>query len=216
MTGTDKTFGPVVPDGASLLFAPDEIRHAVDRLGLAVRETYGRDELTVVVVLKGALVFAADLIRRLDMPVTLRTLTARSYHGDATCPGALDVSVADLGDLAGRDVLLVDDILDTGRTLHALLAELRSRRPASLRSIVLLDKPSRREVPVEADFVGLPVEDRFIVGYGLDHAGLYRNLAGLFALDAPAEERAPAQSASTSIGSGSATKSRQPSAEEGV
>jgi hypoxanthine phosphoribosyltransferase len=181
---TDQTtqFGPATPPGSTQLFAPDEIRHAVDRLGLSIRECYGQGDLTVVVALKGALVFAADLIRRLDMPIRLRTVTARSYREESTLPGTLDLDLSGLGELHGRDVLIVDDILDTGRTMSALLTEVRKLSPTSLRSAVLLDKPSRREVPVQADFTGFHIEDHFVVGYGLDHDGLYRNFPFIVAL----------------------------------
>ncbi len=176
-------FGPISPANSRQLFGPDEIRHAVDQLGLAIRKRYGTRPLTVVVALKGALVFSADLIRRLDMPVHLMTVTARSYRGADTTPGALELSLSDLESLSGRDVLIVDDILDTGRTLSAVATELRRLGPASLSSVVLLDKPSRRQVDLQADFVGFTIEDHFVVGYGLDHDGLYRNLPFILALE---------------------------------
>lgn len=183
MTDHTTHVGPATPPGSTQLFAQDEIHHAVDRLGLAIRECYGKGDLTVVVALKGALIFAADLIRRLDMPIQLRTVTARSYREEATRPGALDLDLTGLGELHGRDVLVVDDILDTGRTMSALLGEMQKLRPTSLRSVVLLDKPSRREIPVQADFTGFHIEDHFVVGYGLDHDGLYRNFPFIVALE---------------------------------
>ena len=183
MSAPRSLFGPALPPGARQLFGPDEIRRAVDHLGLQLRETYGDGELTVVVVLKGALVFAADLIRHLHMPVRLRTVTARSYRGSDLTPGALELDLDGLGDLRDRDVLVVDDILDTGRTLAGLLHELRALEPTSLRSVVFLDKPERREVAVTADFTGLSIDDHFVVGYGLDHDGLYRNIPAILALE---------------------------------
>jgi hypoxanthine phosphoribosyltransferase len=159
-----------------MLLGTEEIRSLVNALGLAIRGCYGQRELTLVVVLKGALVFTSDLIRQLDMPVRLRTVTARSYRGVATSPEELELNLSELGDLRDRDVLVIDDMLDTGRTMLALLTQLHTLSPASLRTVVLLDKKSRREVPLEADFTGLPIEDHFVVGYGLDHDGLYRNL----------------------------------------
>ena len=171
-----------LPAGARVLFDRDAIRAAVDRLGADVRATYGDDPLTVVAVLHGALVFTADLIRRLDMPVQLETVTARSYRGDATTPGDLELRLEDAAHLTGRHVLVVDDILDTGRTLARLTTALETHRPASLRRAVLLDKPSRRVEPVTAEFVGLEVPDLFVVGYGLDHDGRWRNLPDIHAL----------------------------------
>lgn len=182
MTDHSTRFGPVTPPGSTQLFGPDEIRHAVDRLGLAIRECYGQRELTVVIALQGALVFAADLIRRLDMPVRLRTVTARSYRGSATTAGSLQLDLSELGEVRGRDVLVVDDILDTGRTMSSLVRALQELSPTSLRSAVLLDKPSRREIPMVADFTGFEIEDHFVVGYGLDHDGLYRNFPFIVAL----------------------------------
>ena len=215
-------FGPQLPAGARSLYGPDEIRRVVDRLGRDLRKEYGQQEVTVVIALKGALVFAADLIRRLDMPVELRTVTARSYHGDARRPGELDLGLADLGDLSGRHVLVVDDILDTGNTLSQLVAAMSERGPASVKSAVMLDKPSRREVPVEADFVGLTIDDLFVVGYGLDFDGLYRNLPYIAALapeaaeDGAADGAAQPDASSASMGDGRLTNTTQPSSEAGA
>jgi hypoxanthine phosphoribosyltransferase len=184
---TDKKacLAPALPPGARRLLGAEDIRCAVNTLGLAIRDCYGQRELTVVVVLKGALVFTSDLIRQLDMPVRLRTVTARSYRGCATSPEELELNLSELGDLRDRDVLVIDDVLDTGRTMLALTTQLRTRSPGSLRTVVLLDKKSRREVALEADFVGMPIDDHFVVGYGLDHDGLYRNLPFIAALPNP-------------------------------
>jgi len=213
---------PELPPGARLLVGPDEIQRTVDRLGQELRATYTDGELTLVVVLQGALVFAADLLRRLTLPVRLETVNARSYVGAARSPGALQLALADLGAIEGRHVLVVDDILDTGRTLAALLAALQLRRPASLRSIVLLDKPARRQVALRADFTGMTVPDAFVVGYGLDHDGLHRNLPCLAALaadegaaaaparEAPSRPGQPPQSQGA-MGAGRRTNNRQPS-----
>lgn len=142
----------------------------------------GGGELTVVSVLNGALVFTADLVRHLDVPLRIETVRARSYRGDATTPGDLALRMEDVGALAGRHVLLVDDILDTGRTMHRLRAEIRQRGPASVRIAVLLDKPARRAVEIEADHVGLEIPDVFVVGYGLDHEERFRNLPDIHEL----------------------------------
>jgi hypoxanthine phosphoribosyltransferase len=143
---------------------------------------YGRDELTVVAVLHGGLVFAADLMRRLDMPVRLGVALASSYRGGATEPGELQVQMHPGLDVAGRRVLLVDDILDTGRTLLRLRDSIRAMDARSVRLATLVDKPSRRVVPLQADFTGFTIPDLFIVGYGLDWNERYRNLPDIVAL----------------------------------
>ena len=173
---------PEYPAGCQMLFTGEEIREAVERLSRAIRATYGREELTVVAVLHGGLVFAADLMRRLDMPVRLGVALASSYRGGATEPGDLQVQMHPGLDVAGRHVLLVDDIFDTGRTLQRLRDELHAQGARSVRLATLLDKPSRRVVPLHADFTGFTIPDLFVVGYGLDWNERYRNLPDIVAL----------------------------------
>ena len=173
---------PARPAGSKLLFSGDEIAAAVDRVAGEIRTVYGDEELTVVAVLHGGLVFAADLLRRLDMPVRLGVVLASSYRGPSTEPGELHVQFQPQLDLRGRHVLLLDDILDTGRTLAAVRADLLARGAASIAIAVLLDKPSRRQVDVRADYRGLVVPDVFVVGYGLDFDGRWRNLPDIVAL----------------------------------
>ena len=136
-------------------------------------DTQEGGELSVIGLMDGAFMFCADLVRRLPMPVRLALVPIKSIDrgGD---PSALVLPEG--FPLEGADVLVVEDILDTGRTLLALKAHLLAQRPARLRIAVLLDKPSRRSVPLAADYVGFQVPDRWIVGYGLDVEGLYRNL----------------------------------------
>jgi len=173
---------PDYPSGCQVLFTGEEIGAAVERLGGEVRATYGREELTVVVVLHGGLVFAADLMRRLDMPIRLGVALASSYRGAATEPGELHVQLHPGLDVKGRQVLLVDDILDTGRTLLRLRDEIRAQDARSVRLATLVDKPSRRVAPLNADFTGFTIPDLFIVGYGLDWNERYRNLPDIVAL----------------------------------
>lgn len=170
------------PENAQLLYGGPEIAATVYRMGRDVRAVYGQEELTVVAVLNGAIIFCADLIRHLDMPLQLQTVSASSYHGDATSAGDLSVSVTCHDSLRDRHVLLVEDILDTGRTLSRLRDEINKANPRSLRIATLLDKPSRRIVPVQADFVGFQIPDLFVVGCGLDHDGRWRNLPDILAL----------------------------------
>lgn len=176
------TLRPEYPPGCQTLFTGDEIREAVERLAGEIRAVYGQEELTVVAVLHGGLVFAADLMRRLDMPVRLGVALASSYRGGATEPGELQVQMHPGLDVVGRHVLLVDDILDTGRTLLRLRDSIRAMDPRSVRLATLVDKPSRRVAPLHADFTGFTIPDLFIVGYGLDWNERYRNLPDIVAL----------------------------------
>ncbi|HRO12950.1 hypoxanthine phosphoribosyltransferase [Amaricoccus sp.] len=136
----------------------------------------GTDKLVVVGLLRGSFVFIADLVRELDLPVEVDFLEVSSY-GDATVSSREVRILKDLrGQIAGRDVLVVEDIIDTGRTLKHVLAILKTRHPKRLEVCALLDKPSRREVDVKAKWVGFEIPDEFVVGYGIDYAQRNRNL----------------------------------------
>jgi len=136
----------------------------------------GTDKLVVVGLLRGSFVFIADLVREIDLPVEVDFLEASSY-GDAMHSSREVRILKDLrGEIAGRDVLLVEDIVDTGFTLHHVIHLLTARAPAQLKVCALLDKPSRREVPVKADWTGFEIPDEFVVGYGIDFAQRNRNL----------------------------------------
>ena len=165
------------PDLERVLVTEAEIEARLKTLGTEISTSYGDEEITVVAIVNGAVFFTADLLRRLTTPVRLDCLRVSSYRNSSraeTPPRILDALQIDL---EGRHVLLIDDILDTGRTLSVVVEELRKRKPASLRTCVLLDKKVRREVTIEADFVGFTIPDRFVVGYGLDFAERYRNLS---------------------------------------
>jgi hypoxanthine phosphoribosyltransferase len=166
-----------------ILLDADQIAAGVDRLARDVRAACGDVPLTVVGVLTGSVVVVSDLIRRLSGPVRLAMVGASSYRGTATRPGRLDLRLDLLPDIAGQHVLLVDDIFDSGHTLEALLAELRGRGAASVRSLVLLRKAGRAEVGITPDFVGFDIPDLFVVGYGLDFDGAWRHLPHIAALE---------------------------------
>jgi len=158
-----------------VLIDADAIDKAVVRMAAAIRRDFP-DSIHVIAVLKGAFVFLADLVRRLDAPVSIDFLAVSSYESGTTTTGEVRL-LKDL-DLAidGRDVLIVEDIIDTGLTLAYLHGILRTRGPRTLRTAALLTKPSRRVVDTPIDYVGFEIEDRFVVGYGMDHAEHYRNL----------------------------------------
>ena len=157
----------------AILYDADQIAAAVDRLASEIAPRYAGVELTAVVVLDGALIFAADLLRRLSVPTRVETVKVSSYAADAQSEVRFLAGPPQLG---GRHLLIMDDILDSGRTLATLRARLANERPASLRACVLLDKPSRRQIEVPIEWRGLEVPDCFVVGYGLDFDGRYRNL----------------------------------------
>lgn len=166
-----------------VLLSAEDLAAGIGRLSAAVRQEVGRRPLTVVGVLTGSIVLVSDLIRRLEGPVQVSMVWASSYRGTATAPGVLELRLDLLPDLTGQEVLLVDDIFDTGRTLEALVRELRRRGAASVRSLVLLRKAGRAEVAMQPDFVGFDIPDAFVVGYGLDFDGGFRHLPHLAALD---------------------------------
>lgn len=156
------------------------------QLGRTITREHAGQDLLVLPLLGGAFCFVADLVRAIPLPgLELRFASARSYVG---CSSSGSVALADLPDCQGRPVLVVDDILDTGRTLSAVLAALQQRGASRLRSCVLLDKPARRCVSIQADLVGFTIPDRFVVGYGLDHDGRWRHLPDVCVLNVPAED----------------------------
>jgi len=158
-----------------VLFSEDVIVEGLERVAAAVTERFQGGDLTVVSVLKGSCIFASDLIRRIPIPLELAFVSASSY-GDRTTSGDLRISFFPTGEIEGRRLLLVDDILDTGKTMDRLKSEFLARGAAEVATCVFLDKPSRRSVELDADFRVHEVDDLFVVGYGLDFAGRYRNL----------------------------------------
>lgn len=164
------------PDVAEVLVTTPALRRRVRALGARITADYAGHEIVLVGVLKGALVFLADLARAIALPVTIDFVAAASYGAGTVSSGAVRLT-RDVGEpLAGRHVLVVDTVLDTGHTLRAIDATLRPRRPASLRYCVLLAKQRPGPPPFVADYVGFRIPDRFVVGYGLDYAQRYRNL----------------------------------------
>jgi hypoxanthine phosphoribosyltransferase len=166
------------PPGTDLdiLLDKEAIARRVRELGAQISADYRGRPLRLVGVLKGAWVFLADLVRCLDLDVTVDFLSFTSYGDGAESSGAVKITKDLDQSITGLDVLVVEDILDTGRTFEYLLGALEAHKPRSVKVVTLLDKPSRRIRPVKADYVGFTIPDVFVVGYGLDYAGKYRNL----------------------------------------
>ena len=171
-------------DVERILFNESEIETAIDRAAGEITEHYDGVDFTIVAILKGSCVFVADLIRRIPIPLELSFLGVSSY-GTSTESGDLRITfLPPGGEIEGRSLLVVDDILDTGRTLTRVRSELELRGAREVRTCVFLDKPSRRIVPIVPDVRCFDIEDIFVVGYGLDFAGRYRNLPYVAALRA--------------------------------
>ncbi len=166
------------------LLSEEQIRGGVERMAGEVGAFYSGRPLTVVGVLTGSLVLVADLIRRLDLPLRVGVIQARSYRGAAMRPGPLEINDSMLPDIRGRDVLLVDDIFDTGHTLARLVEQIGGCEPRSVRSAVLLRKLGRQETNVVPDHVGFEIPNVFVVGYGLDHQDAFRHLPFVAVLEA--------------------------------
>ena len=158
-----------------VLISRPQIARRIRELSREIERDFAGRELAVVAVLNGTVMFLADLIRNLSLPLRLDFIGVSSY-GLGTESGELVFTKELRLDVRGRDVLLVDDILDTGRTMKRVIGKLRGLRPRRLRTCVLLDKPSRRVERVRADYVGFTIPDLFVIGYGLDYAERYRNL----------------------------------------
>lgn len=158
------------------MFTEEQIREKVIELGKQIENDYKGEEILVVGILKGANVFTCDLIRQIDLDVKIDFMSVSSYGSGTESSGTVRI-LKDLDtDIKGRNVLIVEDIIDSGRTLSNLVKELQIRKPKSLKLCTLLDKPSRRVVDVDVEYVGFEIEDKFIVGYGIDYAEKYRNL----------------------------------------
>ena len=163
-------------DVKEILLSREEIAAIVSRLGRQISEEYKDKNLLMVSVLKGSVVFMADLMRAIDIPCRIDFLSVSSYGSGVKTSGVVKIQ-KDLDiDLAGYDLLLVEDILDSGMTLSYIIEMLRTRNPKSIKICAFLDKPDRRVADIRADYVGTVVPDAFVVGYGLDYDERYRNL----------------------------------------
>ncbi len=162
-------------DMLKTLYSKQDLEQTVARLGREITEDYKGKTPVMVAVLKGAFIFMADLVRAIEIPCTVDFMVVSSYGKGMTTSGSVKI-IKDLDtNIEGKDVIIVEDILDSGVTLSNLIAVLKQRNPASVKICTLFDKPARHKVDIQVDYNGLEVPDEFIVGYGLDYAEIYRN-----------------------------------------
>ena len=157
------------------MLSTEKVAARVRELGAKISKDYAGKQIVVIGVLKGSFIFLADLTRSIEAPVTIDFLGVSSYAGTEST-GVVKITHDLTKPIAGKHVLIVEDIVDTGLTLQYLVENLKTRNPASLKVACLLDKPSRAKVRVPVEYVGFTIDDEFVVGYGLDYDGLYRNL----------------------------------------
>ena len=163
-------------DVEQILYTEEDLRRRIRELGAQIAADYAGRTPMLVSVLRGSYIFMADLTRAIDLDLTVDFMAVSSYGAGTVSSGQVEIK-KDLSDsIEGRDLIIVEDILDSGNTLYYLMDVLRARRPASIRVCALMDKPERRTKPITADYAGFTIPDAFIVGYGLDYAERYRNL----------------------------------------
>ena len=164
------------PDIEQVLYTEEQLRDRVREVGQQIAADYAGREPMLISVLRGSYIFMADLTRAIDLNVTVDFMAVSSYGAGTTSSGQVEIK-KDLSDsIEGKELIIVEDILDSGNTLYYLMDVLRARKPASIRICALMDKPERRTKPITADYVGFTIPDAFIVGYGLDYDERYRNL----------------------------------------
>lgn len=171
-----------MPDNLKILFTQTDIHQTVQRLARSIKQDFGQEEIIFVCVLKGSFVFTADLVREVANPSVVDFIRISSYrngmtHGNVAITKDLET------DIEGKNVIIVEDIIDSGITLTSLRNMLLTRKPKSLKICALIDKRARREVQIEGDYVGFAIENGFVVGYGIDYAEKYRNLKDIFVVE---------------------------------
>jgi hypoxanthine phosphoribosyltransferase len=172
----------LMPDVKEVLIPSSEIQEKVHELGERITEDYRGERPLLVGVLRGAVIVLGDLMRKIDLPCEIDFMDISSYGTGTSSSGVVRILKDLEEDITGRHVLVVEDIIDTGLTLSYLLRSLQARKPASLEVFALLSKPSRRRVELDVKYLGFEVPDEFVVGYGLDFAGAYRNLPDICVL----------------------------------
>lgn len=163
-------------DVSEVLISHQQIRERTEELGRQITEDYDGKDPLLICILKGGLMFLADLMREVDLPLEIDFIAVSSYGDSTESSGVVRILMDLERNIQGRHVLIVEDIIDTGRTLSYIIENLRTRGPASIRVCTLLDKPARRELEIPIDYVGFTIPDRFVIGYGLDYGEIYRNL----------------------------------------
>lgn len=163
-------------DIQEVLFSQQQLEERVDQIAQEITRDYAGKEIVLISLLRGSFVFMADLCRRIDLPCTIDFMSVSSYGSGTSSTGQVQITKDLSGDISGKHILVVEDILDSGNTLSYLLKLLEQRKPASIRLCTLLDKPERRVKPVDVHYSGFTIPDAFVVGYGLDYAEHYRNL----------------------------------------
>ncbi|MFZ5967948.1 MAG: hypoxanthine phosphoribosyltransferase [Bacillota bacterium] len=164
-----------------VLFTREDIQHRIIEMGKQIAKDYDGKKILVVSLLKGSFIFTADLVREIDAPVRIEFMATSSYgHGEESS-GSVNILYDLQANLEAYDVLVVDDIADTGLTMEFVLQHLKAKNPKSIKCCVLLDKPSRRKTVLEPDYIGFTIPDKFIVGYGLNYGDYYRNVPYVFA-----------------------------------
>lgn len=166
----------------------EEIQEKVREFGRRITEDYRGESLLLIGILRGAVVFLSDLMRHLELPCEIDFIEVSSYGAGTTTSGVVRILKDLREDITGRHVLIVEDIVDTGLTLAYLHRILLARKPVSLEICTLLSKPSRRQADIDVKYLGFEVPDEFVVGYGIDYAGYFRNLRDIHALDSSATE----------------------------
>jgi hypoxanthine phosphoribosyltransferase len=178
----------MMPDVKEVLIPSSEIQEEVEQLGRLITKDYRGEKPLLVGVLRGAVIFLGDLMRDIDLPCEIDFMDISSYGTGTSSSGVVRILKDLEEDITGRHVLIVEDIIDTGLTLSYLRRSLLARKPASLEICALLSKPSRRRVELEVNYLGFELPDEFVVGYGLDFAGAYRNLPDIHSLQAEASQ----------------------------
>ncbi len=166
----------MIDDVQEILFSEEQLRQRVQELGAQITKDYAEKAPVLASVLRGSYIFMADLTRAIQLPIHVDFMAVSSYGSGTKSSGQVQITKDLSDDIEGRDLIIVEDILDSGNTLYYLMQILQARAPASIRLCTLLDKPERRTKPITADYCGFSIPDAFVVGYGLDYAEKYRNL----------------------------------------
>ncbi|MCF6461293.1 hypoxanthine phosphoribosyltransferase [Clostridium sp. Cult3] len=164
-----------------VLFSVEEISKRVKELGKEISKDY--EDIVAISLLRGSFIFAADLVREIDIPVNIDFMTTSSYGHDEVSPGVVEIINDIRTDIKGKDVLILDDIIDSGNTMKKVVEFIQMKEPKSIKICCMLDKPSRRQADINPDYVGFTIPDVFIVGYGLNYGDYYRNIPYIFTFD---------------------------------